>query len=48
MKPQEPVRFNHLYQSYVNELTLQGNSDRIIDSYGCCIRLKECRLSPCS
>ena len=38
MKPEEQARFDNLYQSYLNELTLQGKSDRTIDGYSRCIR----------
>ena len=31
-------QFNLLYQSYLNELTLQGKSDKTIDSYSRCLR----------
>jgi integrase/recombinase XerD len=34
----EQTRFNLLYKSYLNELTLQGKSDNTIDSYTRCIR----------
>lgn len=34
----EQYRFNILYQSYLNELTLQGKSDKTIDCYSRCIR----------
>lgn len=34
----EQTRFNLLYKSYLNELTLQGKSDITIDSYSRCIR----------
>lgn len=38
MNDNDQTRFNHLYQSYLNELTLQGKSDRTIDGYSRCIR----------
>lgn len=38
MKPEDQARFDKLYQSYLNELTLQGKSDRTIDGYSRCIR----------
>jgi hypothetical protein len=34
----EQTRFNLLYQSYLNELTLQGKSEKTIDAYSRCIR----------
>jgi integrase/recombinase XerD len=34
----EQTRFNLLYKSYLNELTLQGKSEKTIDSYSRCIR----------
>jgi len=38
MNAQEQARFNSIYQSYLNELTLQGKSTKTIDSYSRCIR----------
>ncbi len=38
MKPEDQARFDNLYQSYLNELTLQGKSDKTIDCYSRCIR----------
>lgn len=38
MNPEDQVRFDNLYQSYLNELTLQGKSERTIDGYSRCIR----------
>ena len=38
MKPEDQTRFDNLYQSYLNELTLQGKSDKTIDCYSRCIR----------
>lgn len=38
MSPEDNARFDKLYQSYLNELTLQGKSDRTIDGYSRCIR----------
>lgn len=38
MKPLEQARFNNLYQSYLNELTLQGKSPKTIDCYSRCLR----------
>lgn len=38
MKPLEQTRFNNLYQSYLNELTLQGKSPKTIDCYSRCLR----------
>jgi len=38
MKPEDQVRFDNLYQSYLNELTLQGKSARTVDGYSRCIR----------
>jgi len=34
----EQSRFNVLYQSYLNELTLQGKSEKTIDAYARCLR----------
>ena len=31
-------RFKHSYQSYLNELTLQGKSPKTVDMYSRCIR----------
>ena len=31
MNPEDQARFDRLYQSYLNELTLQGKSDKTID-----------------
>jgi hypothetical protein len=33
MNTQEQAHFNSIYQSYLNELTLQGKSTKTIDSY---------------
>ena len=33
MEPREQARFDKLYQSYINELILQGKSPKTIDSY---------------
>lgn len=38
MNTLEQTRFNSLYQSYLNELTLQGKSAKTIDCYSRCIR----------
>jgi len=38
MNPEDQARFDRLYQSYLNELTLQGKSDKTIDCYSRCIR----------
>ena len=38
MNAQEQAHFNSIYQSYLNELTLQGKSAKTIDSYSRCIR----------
>ena len=38
MKPLEQARFNNLYQSYLNELILQGKSPKTIDCYSRCLR----------
>jgi integrase/recombinase XerD len=38
MELHEQARFDNLYQPYLNELTLQGKSDRTIDGYGRCLR----------
>lgn len=38
MKPEDQTRFDNLYQSYLNELTLQGKSKKTIDCYSRCIR----------
>jgi len=38
MKPKDQVHFDNLYQSYLNELTLQGKSDKTIDCYSRCVR----------
>ncbi|WP_028865709.1 phage integrase N-terminal SAM-like domain-containing protein, partial [Psychromonas aquimarina] len=38
MKPLEQTRFNNLYQSYLNELILQGKSPKTIDCYSRCLR----------
>ncbi|WP_231731531.1 hypothetical protein [Colwellia sp. TT2012] len=38
MNTQEQAYFNSIYQSYLNELTLQGKSTKTIDSYSRCIR----------
>ena len=38
MNKQEEARFDHLHQRYLNELTLQGKSERTIDSYARCLR----------
>jgi site-specific recombinase XerD len=38
MKPEDQARFDSLYQSYLNELTLQGKSEKTIDCYSRCIR----------
>ena len=38
MKPLEQQRFDYLYQSYLNELTLQGKSPKTIDCYSRCLR----------
>ena len=34
----EQTRFNLFYQSYLNELTLQGKSEKTIDCYSRCLR----------
>ena len=38
MKPLDQARFNNLYQSYLNELILQGKSPKTIDCYSRCLR----------
>ena len=38
MNTQEQAHFNSIYQSYLNELSLQGKSVKTIDSYSRCIR----------
>ena len=38
MNQNEQQRFDHLYQRYLNELTLQGKSPRTIEAYSRCIR----------
>ena len=38
MNSHDQAQFNLLYQSYLNELTLQGKSDNTIDAYSRCIR----------
>ena len=38
MKPKDQVHFDHLYQSYLNELTLQGKSEKTIECYSRCVR----------
>ena len=38
MNTQEQAHFNSIYQSYLNELTLQGKSTKTIDIYSRCIR----------
>lgn len=38
MNSQEQTRFNQLYKTYLNELTLQGKSERTIDMYSRYIR----------
>ena len=38
MKPLEQARFDKLYQSYINELILQGKALKTIDSYSRCLR----------
>ena len=38
MNTTEQLRFNSLYQRYLNELTLQGKTPNTIDSYSRCIR----------
>ena len=38
MNTQEQAHFNLIYQSYLNELTLQGKSVKTIDSYSRCLR----------
>jgi integrase/recombinase XerD len=38
MNTQEQAHFHSIYQSYLNELTLQGKSAKTIDSYSRCIR----------
>ena len=38
MNTTEQQRFNILYQSYLNELTLQGKTPNTINSYSRCIR----------
>jgi len=38
MKTPDQARFDQLYQSYLNELTLQGKSDRTVDGSSRCIR----------
>ena len=34
----EQERFNLLYQYYLNELTLQGKSEKTVDCYSRCLR----------
>jgi len=38
MNTQEQAHFNSIYQSYLNELTLQGKSTKTTDIYSRCIR----------
>ncbi len=38
MNTQEQAHFDLIYQSYLNELTLQEKSVKTIDSYSRCIR----------
>jgi integrase/recombinase XerD len=38
MEPLEQARFDNLYQSYINELILQGKSPKTIDCYSRCLR----------
>ncbi|NRB42100.1 MAG: site-specific integrase, partial [Pseudomonadales bacterium] len=38
MKKHQKTRFDKLYNDYLNELTLQGKSERTIDVYSRCIR----------
>jgi len=38
MKPLEQARFDKSYQSYINELILQGKALKTIDSYSRCLR----------
>ena len=38
MNVKDQTRFNHLYQLYLNELTLQGKSPKTIDMYSRYIR----------
>jgi len=38
MKPLDQARFDDLYQSYLNELILQGKSPKTIDCYSRCLR----------
>jgi len=38
MKPKDQAHFDNLYQSYLNELTLQGKSEKTIDCYSRCVR----------
>ena len=38
MNTSEQARFNLLYQSYLNELILQGKSEKTIDGYSRCLR----------
>lgn len=38
MKPADQARFDNLYQPYLNELTLQGKSEKTIDCYSRCVR----------
>jgi integrase/recombinase XerD len=38
MNINDQTRFNHFYQAYLNELTLQGKSPKTIDMYSRCIR----------
>jgi hypothetical protein len=37
MNIDEQTRFNHLYQAYLNELTLQGKSHKALDMYSRCL-----------
>lgn len=41
------TRFNILYQSYLNELTLQGKSEKTIDCYSRCLRQTAAYFDTC-
>ena len=47
MKPLEQARFDDLYQAYLNELILQGNALKTIDSYSRCLRQVEEYFDTC-
>jgi hypothetical protein len=38
MNINDQTRFNQVYQAYLNELTLQGESPKTVDMYSRCLR----------